>query len=272
MNTQAISVEQRSRRVLMPGFHGSWSVGALAGALIGALAVGLGLSLSSQLLLVAIPGLIVVDWLTTRMIPDTPSVATTPGSGTSNHGVRVWQSTIIVLGVIAFADMLCEGAAADWAAVYLQGTLHATAMVAGFAYAGYALGMVVVRLSGNRLVSSFSANRLVPALAAIATIGFAGGLLVDRQVSVLLGFALLGVGLGCVIPTVLSAAGGVDGIPTGRAVAAVAGCGWAGFVAGPVVVGGIASATSLTTALFLIPTLTAVVAIATSFSPALRKH
>ena len=50
MNTQAIAVERFSGRVLMPGFHGSWSTGALVGAVVGASAVGLGVSLSEQLL------------------------------------------------------------------------------------------------------------------------------------------------------------------------------------------------------------------------------
>ena len=70
MNTQAITVERFSGRVLMPGFHGSWSTGALVGAVTGAAAVGLGLSLSEQLLVLAVPCLLVVGWLTTWMIPD----------------------------------------------------------------------------------------------------------------------------------------------------------------------------------------------------------
>ncbi len=70
MNTQAIAVERLSGRVLMPGFHGSWSTGALVGALTGALAVGLGVSLSQQLLVLAVPSLLAVGWLTTRMVPD----------------------------------------------------------------------------------------------------------------------------------------------------------------------------------------------------------
>ena len=69
MNTQAITVERFSGRVLMPGFHGSWSTGALVGAVTGAVAVGLGLSLSEQLLVLAIPCLLVVGWLTTRDDP-----------------------------------------------------------------------------------------------------------------------------------------------------------------------------------------------------------
>ena len=32
---------------------------------------------------------------------------------------------MVLLGAIAFASMLCEGATADWAAVYLAGPLHA---------------------------------------------------------------------------------------------------------------------------------------------------
>ncbi len=271
MNTQAVAVERASGRVLMPGFHGSWSVGALAGALIGALAVGLGLSLSNQLLLLAVPGLAVVGWLTTRMLPDDPAPAATP-SDSSTGGVGIWQRTIVILGAIAFADMLCEGAAADWAAVYLHGSLHVVPMIAGFAYTGYALAMVVVRLSGNRLLTRFPADRLVPMLTAGATVGFAGGLLVDRPASVLFGFACLGAGLGCVVPTVLSAAGSVGGVHAGRAVAAVAGCGWAGFVVGPVVLGGIASSTSLRTALFVIPVLTATVALATGLSRTLPRR
>jgi MFS family permease len=70
MNTQAIAVERFSGRVLMPGFHGSWSTGALVGAVTGAVAVGLGLSLSDQMLVLAAPCLLVVGWLTARMIPD----------------------------------------------------------------------------------------------------------------------------------------------------------------------------------------------------------
>jgi hypothetical protein len=53
-------------------------------------------------------------------------------------------------------------------------------------------------------------------------------------------------------------------------VAAVAGSGWAGFVIGPVVIGELASATTLHVALFLIPVLAGCVAVATSTAKTLR--
>ncbi|HWD55332.1 MAG TPA: MFS transporter [Acidimicrobiales bacterium] len=272
MNTQAIAVERFSGRVLMPGFHGSWSSGALGGAVVGAAAVGLGVSLSEQLLVLAIPCLLVVGWLTTQMIPDQrpgdePESSTSLGEG--RHGML--QRQLIVLGGIAFADMLCEGAVADWAAVYLHDSLRSVPLVAGMGFALYALAMLVVRLCGNRLFTRFAAHRLLPLLAVIATLGFAGGLVIARPVSVLVGFALLGAGLACVVPMALSAAGAVGNVDTGKAVASVAGFGWAGFVAGPVVIGAIASSTTLRTALFLIPVLTGIVAVGTWTAKGVRR-
>jgi MFS family permease len=272
MNTQAITVERFSGRVLMPGFHGSWSTGALVGAVTGAAAVGLGLSLSEQLLALAIPCLLVVGWLTTSLIADERKGSDPePAKGGSGRRTGVLQGAVLVLGGIAFADMLCEGAAADWAAVYLHNSLHAVPLVAGLAYAAYALAMLSVRLSGNRIFTRFAAYRVLPLLAAIASLGFAVGLVIARPASMLVGFALLGAGLGGVVPIVLSAAGAVSNVDTGKAVAAVAGCGWAGYVVGPVVIGEIASTTTLHIALFLIPVLAGVVAVATGMARALRR-
>ena len=272
MNTQAITVERFSGRVLMPGFHGSWSSGALVGAVSGASAVALGLSLSAQLLILAVPCMLVVGWLSTRMLPDrqgSDNPESSRASGGGRHGV--FRRELVVLGGIAFADMLCEGAAADWAAVYLRNSLHTVPLVAGMGFAIYALAMLAVRLSGNRLFSRFAAHRLLPLLAVIATLGFAGGLVIARPASVLIGFAFLGAGLGSVIPMTLRAAGAVDNVNMGRAVASVAGCGWAGFVVGPVVIGAIASSTTLHTALFLIPALTAIVAVGTWTAKGVRR-
>lgn len=270
MNTQAITVERFSGRILMPGFHGSWSVGALFGAVTGAVAVWLGFSLSPQLLVLAIPCLLIVGWLTTRMLPDARVDTASQSSEPTPDRGGLLKGGVIVLGGIAFADMLCEGAAADWAAVYLHNSLHAVALVAGMTFAVYAFAMLAIRLSGNWLFTRFTAYRLLPLLAAIASLGFAVGLVIDNPLSVVLGFALLGVGVGGVVPMILSAAGAIGNVDTGKAVAAVAGCGWAGFVVGPVFIGGIAATTTLRTALFIIPALMAIVAIALNTTRALR--
>jgi fucose permease len=162
-----------------------------------------------------------------------------------------------MLGAIAFASMLCEGATADWSAVYLSGPLHARGVVPGLGYAAFSLAMVTVRLSGNRLLTRFRPDRLLPALAVVATLGFAAGLIIARPPAALVGFACLGIGLASVIPAVFSAAGRIPGLAPGTAVATASACGWAGFVCGPPLIGRLATWASLPVALGLLPLLTA---------------
>ncbi len=271
MNTQAISVERQARRTLMSGFHGTWSIGTFAGAAIGAAGVAIGLSLSAQLLLLAIPCLLIGGWLTTAMIPDQhPDHEDKAGDQSGGGGSRRVWVVIAILGAIAVADMLCEGATADWAAVYLRTSLGAAPAVAALGFTAYSLAMVVVRLTGNRLLDRFSARKLLPALAGLATIMFLVALAVGSIPLTLIGFAGIGVGIASVIPVVFSAAGRLPGINSGTAVAMVSACGWAGFLCGPVLIGQVAQATSLRLALIAIPTLMAVIAVSTATCRALR--
>jgi putative hydrolase of the HAD superfamily len=67
--------------------------------------------------------------------------------------------------------------------------------------------MVTVRLSGNRLLTRFRPDRLLPALAVVAMAGLAAALLIAEPPAALLGFGCLGIGLASVVPAVFSAAG-----------------------------------------------------------------
>jgi MFS family permease len=271
MNTQAIAVERAGRRVLMSGLHGSWSMGSFAGAGIGALAVSAGLGLTPQLLILGTIALLVAGLLTSRMLPDAiERVSSEERARNDTLAASRWSGGMALLGAIAFAGMLCEGASADWASVYLSGPLHATGAVPGLGYAAFALAMVVVRLSGNRLLSRFRPSRLISVLATVATAGFAAGLAIGHPASAIAGFVFLGIGLASVVPAVFSAAGRIPGLHPGKAVATASACGWAGFVCGPPLIGHVASLTSLPLALGLLPFLTAFVAAGALLSPALR--
>ena len=268
MNTQAVAVERARRKPLMSGLHAWWSIGAFAGAGAGVVGVATGLSLTRQLLLLGLPALLVGGWLTTWMVPDSGRNAV---AGPVRHPARTLSRAVLVLGAIAAACMLCEGASADWAAVYLRGSLHVTAAIAGLGYTAFALTMVTTRLSGNRLLARFGVRRLLPVLAAIATVGFAAGLAIGLPAAAVVGFGCLGLGLALVIPSVFSAAGRLPGLDPGAAIAVVSAFGWAGFVCGPPLIGGLASVTSLPAALGLVPVLTAVIVVTTAVAAPLRQ-
>jgi fucose permease len=274
MNTQAIAVERAGRRVLMSGLHGSWSIGSLAGAGIGALAVGAGISLSTQLLALGTLALLGAGLLTTRMLPDAAgqqraTADSQAGDQVSRTAPR-WSGGMVLLGAIAFASMLCEGAAANWSSVYLSGPLHGRGAVPGPGYAAFALAMLIVRLSGNRLLSRYRPDRLLPALALVATAGFAAALLIARPAAALAGFACLGIGLASVVPAAFSAAGRIPGLHPGTAVATASACGWAGYVCGPPLIGRLAALASLPAALGLLPGLTAFIVIGTATARAFK--
>ncbi len=277
MNTQAITIERTFRQTLMSGLHGSWSLGSFAGAGIGALAVAAGINLSLQLLLLGTIALLVAGLLTASMLPvtaerpdSTHGLAGHPEADQRRGGsASRWSGGMVLLGAIAFATMLCEGATANWAAVYLSGSLHTSGVVPGLGYAAFSLAMVTVRLCGNRLLTRFRPDRLLPALAAVATVGFAASLVIARPVVSFVGFACLGIGLASVVPAVFSAAGRIPGLHPGTAVATAAGCGWAGFVCGPPLIGRLSAWTSLPVALGLLPLLTAFIVVGTRISRAL---
>jgi fucose permease len=206
------------------------------------------------------------------MIPDDRARDESPSGSIEKARWSLLQKAIVVLAAIAFADMFCEGAVADWTAVYLHGTLHTSAVVAGLGYAAYLLIMMTVRLLGNKVMNRFPVYLALPLLAIVGTVGLGVGLIINRPASVLVGFMCLGAGLALVVPMVFSACGHIPNVHPGTAVATVSACGWTGFVLGPPLIGAIASLTSLRTALFLLPILTAVVVAATATARVLRSE
>jgi fucose permease len=279
MNTQAVAVERRAGRPTMSGFHACWSIGAFAGAAIGTIGVALGVGLADQLLVLGVASLVVVGPRTIHMVPDADADAASAASGADPERVRRrWRRrpigvshAAVVLGAIAFASMLCEGVSADWASVYLRGPLHTSAATAGLGYTAFSLTMVVVRLSGNRLLSRFTPRTALPVLAGVATLGFVAGLLGHTGTTVILGFGCLGIGLALIVPSVFSAVGRLPGRNPGAMIATVSAFGWAGFVCGPPLIGQLASATSLTTALAVVPVLTVVIVVSTALAPVFRR-
>ncbi len=257
MNTQGVTQERAASQTLMSGLHGRWSLGALAGAGAGALGVWLGLSLTVQLIILGVPVLLAVP-LTARLV----STDTAPLSEPHQEHRRRWTWMVVLLGAIAFASMLGEGAAADWSAVYLRDSLGASALVASLGYAVFVLAMVVVRLRADRLFGRYRIARVLTVLSGGAALVFALALLSSNAVVALIGLAALGGGLGAVVPTVFSAAGQLPGLPAGAGIAAVSAMGWAGFVFGPPIIGQLASVTSLPWALSVVPLLTAFIALA----------
>jgi fucose permease len=162
-----------------------------------------------------------------------------------------WSVSIAFLGALAFCFTLAEGAGLNWSAVYVADALGGTEALGAIGL-GVFLGAVTLgRLVGDRLVSRLGAVRVFRAGAVMAGVGFGGALLVDAPVAGLVGLALLGAGIANALPLAIAAGGNTPGETPATAAARVSTLGYLGSFVGPVLVGGLASLSSLPMALGL---------------------
>jgi hypothetical protein len=104
------------------------------------------------------------------------------------------------------------------------------------------------------------AGRLVTlgALLGIAGLGMALGL--NQAAPTIVGFTMLGLGLGAIVPITLRAGGSQPGISPGFGIAAVSTMGYAGMLTGPPIIGTVAGLVGLRAALAMVVALLAVLA------------
>jgi MFS family permease len=245
MNAEAVVVERAAARPLMSGFHGMWSLGLMAGALAGVVAAATGARPWLQFA-VAAAAVAAGSAPVLARLPHRASRARADAGGQGG-----WSLPLVVLGLIAFGSFLSEGAALDWSAVYIRDEAGATSAVAAAGFAGFSLGMLTARFAGDRAVDAVGPVRLVGVSATVALGGLALALALPGAATGIAGFTLVGLGLGPVIPTVVSAAGNAGLGSLEGVVSRLFTVGYFGGVSGPAVIGFAASQVGLRTALLI---------------------
>jgi MFS family permease len=259
MNAQGIEVERHIGRPILSGLHGLWSIGLGIGAGVAALAAAIDVDPLEQFAVVAavlaVASLVFLRGLLAARRP-------VPGEPEEEEHVMVrWTLALVLLGVIAFCSFVGEGAASDWSAVYMTQELGSSEALGALAFAAFAVTMAIARFAADPLRARLGSVVLVRGGSLIAATGLGLGLLVHEPAAAIAGFALLGLGLAPVVPIAFSAAGDLDQRATGRLVGRVATLGYVGSVAGPIMIGWLAEATSLRAALGLVVLLALVIAV-----------
>lgn len=242
MNGWGAQVETRTARSTMSVFHALFSLGAGLGAASGFVAVRMGLGPESHFTIVALVGGAVG---LAAMICEKGSHRSSPVGGASSPLVALPSGPLFLVGLIAFAVSMGEGAMADWSAVFLALTAAATEAQAALGYAIFSAAMVLTRLGGGVLVERFGAVATVRASALIAFVGLTTAIVGQDVAVILIGFALTGAGYAVVMPLVFSRAARDPDVPAGPAIASVATLGYGGMLLGPPVIGFIAQLTGM---------------------------
>jgi fucose permease len=248
MNAEAVAVERRSSRRIMSAMHGVWSVSMLAGAAIasGGLAAGVPLALH-------LPGVAALTAAAALPflagLPAPPPAEDSPGGPAARWPI----GRVLLVCLIAACSFLGEGVAAEWSAVYLRESVGAGAGAAGLGVVAFSAGMTASRFAGDRLVGRLGSRRLARAGASCAAIALAGALAAGGAAPAVAAFAVVGVGLGPIVPIAFRAAGaarlGRAGGEEPSALGLAVTSGYLGSILGPLLVGFLADQVGLGAAL-----------------------
>lgn len=267
MNVQAASVERRLGRTIMPRFHAAWSLGTVAGALIGAGAARVSLPVAVHLLAAAVLGLAGTLLAVRHFLPDAaaeaPSHARSEGPAASGEAGRprgggvlaAWREPrTLLIGALVLVLAFAEGTANDWLAVaFIDG--HGVGEAAGAAaFGAFVAAMTLGRTFGTLALDRWGRVPVLLVTMLLAAAGAAVAVLADWWPLALAGVALWGLGTALGFPVGMSAAADDEHRAAAR-VSVVAAIGYTAFLAGPPVVGFLGDHTGTLRALLVVPLL-----------------
>ena len=156
---------------------------------------------------------------------------------------------------------LTEGTAVDWSSLHVTDVGEVSPSSGAWGLACVSGFMVVIRLFGDVVVEHLGRAFVVRAGAACALLGYLLTVLGSNLPAILVGWCLVGLGVGLVAPQIYGLAGHVGG---GRGLALVVSFGYAAFLIGPAIIGFVAAHSDLQRAM-LVPVVTALGLIVMSF-------
>lgn len=188
INVESARIERALGRTVIPQFHAAFSIGAVAGSALGALASRHGLPIAVQFSAVAA---VAVVWrlasLRGVVLPPGPSdlprvvaAAPTPApTATRTARARRLGSSLdawreprtLLIGVVIMAAALSEGSANDWLALAVVDGFDRSEAVGGVVLAVFVAAMTVVRLAGTRLIDRFGRVAVLRVSGVVSVLG-----------------------------------------------------------------------------------------------------
>ncbi len=236
MNVEGADVERRLGRVLMPRFHAGFSLGTVAGALLGAGCAALEVPVQTQLVLTAVVAVVATTLCLRAFLP----VAAHEEGPAALRVADAWRDPrTLLIGLMVLCFAFVEGTANDWLAIALVDGHGAGEAVGALGFACFVTTMTLARTVGGTLLSRYGRTLVLRATAAVAVVGLLLVVLAPAVPLVLVGALLWGAGSSLGFPVGMSAAAD-DPVGAAVRVSVVSSIGYTAFLAGPPLVGQLA--------------------------------
>ena len=247
MNALAVQVEQHRARPVMSRLHAFFSVGTLAVSLL-VLLLGRA-QLSGHGLVLTAMTVVGVALLGSLIFQERLSAQSLLVSHADAHGARATiPRAAWLLGIMAICFAVAEGTAMDWSAYDVKSIVSVSDSTAALGVVAVSATMVGIRLFGDAAVHLIGRRAVVRFGAAVAAAGYLLAVLATPLWLLLLGWAVVGLGMGLVAPQVYGSAGNLAG---GRGLSIVVSMGYAAGLLGPGVIGSLVHAFGIADALIV---------------------
>jgi MFS family permease len=253
LNVQGVELERRCARPLLSGLHSAHSFGVVAGGVGGTLCAAGAVALIAHFAAVAAIALLASQLRIGALVSERrehagDDASRRPRRG-ADHDARRTRRRLVAIGLLASGAFFVEGAAGDWSAIEMRAVHGAGPGLAGAAFTTFSLALALGRLRADRLVARYGRARFTRAAASVAAGGAAIVALSGSAGIAFVGWAVVGVGVAGIAPTLLGAAPGAGAVPSSVAIATVSAIGYVGSFTGPPVIGALATLTGLPVAL-----------------------
>ena len=238
LNLQADAIEKTGGRLIMSACHGFWSVGIMAGSLIGAGLAMLAMPPYAAVLLVSLVSL-PIGLALAGGLPVENSHASAKGEGAAVSR-RLPGKALLAISLFTFGITMTEGAVADWSAIFLRDTFGSPSGASGLGYTAFAAMVAAGRFAGDRMKARLGAVVSARLCGALALAGLACVLASPSAGLAVAGFAITGFGVSVGFPLAVTAAAGLTDRPAASSVAILTFIALLGFLAGPPAIGFVA--------------------------------
>jgi MFS family permease len=235
LNVQADLVEKSTGKLIMNTSHGCWSLGIMAGSLIGSGLAGLDVAPGLAVPLLAVL-VLPIALLAGAALPRLSDAAAASGEA-QRSAWSLPSPALIGICLFVFGITMTEGAMADWSAIFLRDALDVEGGMVGLGYSIFAFMVAAGRFGGDTLkrrLGGVGTARLCGTLAVL------GAVLLFASPSVemaLLGFGIIGVGVSVGFPLAVTAAAGIGDRAASANVAVLSFVALTGFLIGPPLIG-----------------------------------
>ncbi|MEO6686380.1 MAG: MFS transporter [Dyadobacter sp.] len=240
VNTQAVAVEQVYGKSIMASFHGLWSMAGFLSAMIGTFFISINVPPQIHFMVIAVVAFAIIFTAYKHTMPDSEK-----NEGEAQPMFVKPDRDLLMLGLIGFCAMVCEGAMFDWSGVYFMEVVKVPAAMKTMGYVAFMGTMTGGRFAGDWLANKIGRKKMLQISGLLMAGGMGIAVLFPFMASATFGLLLVGFGVSSVVPLVYSAAGRSTTMSAGMALAAVSSISFIGFLIGPPLIGIVAQMADL---------------------------